>query len=135
MQLLQGTLHFIGFYVNENDWANTTFRRDTRDMTTFGSRLKAARLAQGLTQEQLAFQLGVSSAAISQWERDGTEPDFASLGAIRETLGTTLDALLFGDASDATEQEMLTAAERRLVQRFRKLSAKKRAAVVLLLDL
>lgn len=37
-------------------------------MSTVGGRIQAARIAKGLTQDQLAKKIGVSKGAISQWE-------------------------------------------------------------------
>ena len=37
-------------------------------MSTVGGRIRAARVAKGLTMDQLASQIGVSKGAISQWE-------------------------------------------------------------------
>lgn len=37
-------------------------------MDTVGGRIQAARLAKGLTQEQLGKRIGVTKGAISQWE-------------------------------------------------------------------
>lgn len=37
-------------------------------MSTVGGRIQAARLARGLTQEQLAAVIGVTKSAVSQWE-------------------------------------------------------------------
>lgn len=104
-------------------------------METFGSRLKAARLARGMTQEQLAYEIGVSSPAVSQWERDGSEPNFATLRALSKVLDISLDALLLGRVQDGDKAERLAAKERALLERFRALSAQERQAVLRLLRL
>ena len=39
-------------------------------MNTIGSRIAQKRKALGLTQEELAQQLGVSSQAVSKWENE-----------------------------------------------------------------
>lgn len=114
---------------------NSVVRSDTCRMETFGSRLKAARLARGMTQEQLAHEIGVSSPAVSQWERDGSEPNFMSLRALSEVLDVTLDALIIGGADSRTTSERLAAKERALIDRFRALSAQERQAVLRLLKL
>lgn len=41
---------------------------------TLGERLRDARVALGLTQEEMAGRLEVTQAAISQWERDCCVP-------------------------------------------------------------
>ena len=50
------------------------------------------RKAQGLTQEDLAKSVGVSSQAVSRWECGGA-PDVTLLPAIADRLGVTIDAL------------------------------------------
>ena len=58
--------------------------------------VKRFRLERGLTQEQLAVQLGVSSQAVSKWETSNTYPDGALLLPLANALGVTLDEL-FGN--------------------------------------
>lgn len=104
-------------------------------METFGSRLKAARLARGMTQEQLAYEIGVSSPAVSQWERDGSEPNFATLRALSKVLDVSLDGLILGGTTEQDKVDRLAAKERALLERFRALSPQERQAVLRLLKL
>ncbi len=60
--------------------------------TDFHSNLTERRKALGLTQEQLAQRLNVSSQAVSKWEK-GRFPDAALLPKIAEALNISLDAL------------------------------------------
>ena len=60
--------------------------------------VKRFRLERGLTQEQLAVQLGVSSQAVSKWETSDTYPDGALLLPLANALGASLDEL-FGNES------------------------------------
>ncbi len=74
---------------------------------TMGGRIAALRRAAGLTQEQLAEQLGVTFQAVSKWENDLSCPDVLLLPRLAEIFGITLDAL-FGierEAPCATEGE------------------------------
>ena len=57
------------------------------DPKAFGPFLKERRTQQGLTQAALAEQVGVSTAAVSKWERGQCLPDIAKL----EDLAATLD--------------------------------------------
>lgn len=41
----------------------------------FGEKIRNARKAAGLTQRQLAQQLGVSNTSVSNWEKDLSRPD------------------------------------------------------------
>lgn len=63
---------------------------------TIGSRISKFRKAKGLTQEELAFTMGVSSQAVSKWENDLSCPDIGSLSKLAKTLGVTTDELLSG---------------------------------------
>ena len=70
-------------------------------MTSFGSRLRAARIASSLTQRQLADMLGVSDAAISRWESGRDNPSFDLLPDLRAAVRTSLDELLIDDVAKA----------------------------------
>ena len=61
---------------------------------TFGAAISALRKAKGMTQLELARQMGVTDKAVSKWERDLSFPDVASLPKLAETLGTSVDELL-----------------------------------------
>ncbi|MBQ7936671.1 MAG: helix-turn-helix transcriptional regulator [Clostridia bacterium] len=55
--------------------------------------IKKFRLEKGLTQEQLATQLGISSQAVSKWETSETYPDGSLLVPLANALDTSLDVL------------------------------------------
>ena len=63
---------------------------------TIGSRIAGARKAKGMTQEELANILGVSSQAVSKWENDASCPDISLLPRLAKELGLTTDELLTG---------------------------------------
>lgn len=59
-----------------------------------GERIALWRKARGLTQQQLAKEVGVTPAAIYQWEGTGeskTSPSVANLEAVVEALGLTME--------------------------------------------
>jgi len=60
----------------------------------FPSRLKEERHKYGLTQEQLADELGFSKGAISRYEKGIREPDFETLARIANYLDVTSDYLI-----------------------------------------
>ena len=43
-------------------------------LSTMGSRLEQARIAQGFSVRQLATRIGVKPATVDNWERDRSEP-------------------------------------------------------------
>ena len=45
----------------------------------FGNKLRALRKAKGLSQENLAKQLGISRQAISKWESNLSQPDIDNI--------------------------------------------------------
>lgn len=56
--------------------------------------IKIARLRAGITQSDLAKQLGVTNGTVSQWEQGITHPSARRLKPLAEILGTTVDELL-----------------------------------------
>ena len=61
---------------------------------TFGPFLKESRLQSGMTQEQLARQLQVTSAAVSKWERGKSLPDIAKLEDLANALNLSVLELM-----------------------------------------
>jgi len=115
-------------------------------MKRFGDRLREARIAAGMTQEQLGFELGVTKSSVSAWENGRETPGFKLLETLRQTLGRSLDELICDtpatDASgskDAAGHDPSTFArnpdERALLARYRRLSARKRGALLELIRL
>lgn len=66
---------------------------------TLGKKLQLLRKARGMSQEQLAEELGVSRQAVSKWELDATLPDTANVIALGKIFGVTTDYLLVEDAA------------------------------------
>lgn len=69
-----------------------------------GTNIKKLRLAKGLTQEQLAELLNVSSAAVSKWEAKNTYPDITMLFPLANTFEISVDELLGYDAAKTKEE-------------------------------
>lgn len=74
------------------------------DMQKVGERIAALRRKVNMTQADLAEQLGISYQAVSSWERGATMPDISKLVELSRVLGTTVDALLSGEESEAPAQ-------------------------------
>jgi transcriptional regulator with XRE-family HTH domain len=71
-----------------------TGRPATKDPTTLGQRISAARRDAGLTQKQLADKLGTTQRVITYWERESVGLKAEQLTALAEALGITLDQLM-----------------------------------------
>ncbi len=73
-------------------------------MLHLGTNIKGLRMKKGASQEQLAYDLGVSSQTISRWENGVTYPDVTMLPIIAEHFGVTID-LLMGYQKECTRDE------------------------------
>ena len=66
---------------------------------TRGTLITELRKEHGMTQAQLAEQMGVTDKAVSKWERDLSCPDINSIPKLAEVLGTTVEQLMEGGKS------------------------------------
>ncbi len=66
---------------------------------SLGATVVALRKEKGMTQLELAEQMGVTDKAVSKWERDLSLPDAASLPRLAEVLGISVDELMQGRAA------------------------------------
>lgn len=62
-----------------------------------GTTIKRLREAKGLTQAQLAEQIGVSSKAVSKWETAKGLPDISLVEPLSKSLGVSVTELMSGD--------------------------------------
>ncbi len=58
-----------------------------------GAKIRQVRMGQGLTLRQVAEKVGLTRAAISQIERDRSNPSIGTLKAIADALGITMGSL------------------------------------------
>ena len=68
-----------------------------------GENIRTLRLRKGLTQEQVAQQLGVTYQAVSKWENGTNTPDIALLPEIAALFGVTIDSLFAQDAASVLD--------------------------------
>ena len=67
---------------------------------SIGNRISKYRREKGLTQEELAAKLGVSSQAVSKWENDASCPDISLLPQLCRILSISTDELLTGNNNE-----------------------------------
>ena len=72
------------------------------DQKKIGGFLKELRREKGVTQEQLAERLGVSSRTVSRWETGSNLPDLDLLMVLADYHGVELRELLDGERKDTT---------------------------------
>ena len=79
-------------------------------MSIIGKQIKKYRVAKGITQEQLGQLVGVTTQAVSKWERGGI-PDASLLPRLSQVLSVSIDAL-FG----REEQSFVVSLARQICQ-------------------
>jgi transcriptional regulator with XRE-family HTH domain len=84
------------------------------------ARIRDARRALGLTQDELARRVGVSRSAIAQWETDRTGQVRANLARVAAVLGVSIGYLITGE-SEAGLINVETADERALLSLYRQI--------------
>jgi SOS-response transcriptional repressor LexA len=75
------------------------------DNQTIGQRIRALRRSKKLTQVQLAKIAGVSSPAVTEWEKDSYHPKAASLEAMANEFGVTVEYILTGKGQPLEENQ------------------------------
>ncbi len=73
--------------------------RNPGNLKAVGARLRAARLALGLTQKDLYEPLGVKPATWNHWESGKRLPDPLVMAKLKDMLGISMDWIYAGDPS------------------------------------
>lgn len=95
---------------------------------SFGSRLLQARKNKGISQEELAKELGTKGPAIGRYERDEMKPSIEAAAKIADFLNVSLDWLV-GHTDLELDKKMI---ER--IQEVTKMTPKDREHVFAMLD-
>ena len=64
------------------------------DAQDLGERIKTLRNRRGITQQHIASTIGVTSQAVSTWERGENAPDLFLMPALAALFNTSIDMLL-----------------------------------------
>ena len=99
-------------------------------MKTFGEKIKEARLAQHLNQEELAERIGSKYRSVSTWENGTAKPDYPTLVRLCEVLKTSPNHLLGFDLSVDTP----SLAEWAILHKYRDIDEIGKDAVSAVLD-
>ena len=73
-------------------------------MATFPARVKEQRLKKGLSQPQLAEEIGLTKQTISLWERGVSRPEFETMDRLAEYFGVSMRYLI-GQSDDPAVYE------------------------------
>ena len=74
---------------------------------SLGQRIRQARKASGMTQDQLAQGVPVSRQTVSSWENDRTQPDYETLQKIAELLNIEIAQLFQAPDGKEKQEEVL----------------------------
>lgn len=66
------------------------------DFKNFGNNLKLIRKSHGITKAELAKELGVGVATITNYEANRRTPSLATVSKIADALGVTMNRLIQG---------------------------------------
>lgn len=68
---------------------------------SMGETISTLRKEKGMTQKDLADMLGITDKAVSKWERNVAYPDTATIPALAEILGVSVEELMNAKAAPA----------------------------------
>lgn len=105
----------------------------TQPMESFGSRLKMARVKQGLTQKQLGDAVGISYQGVWNYERRGDEPSATILFALSDALGVDARWLFSGQVRDDCKDTIFTPDVVRIAKAISSQNQQRKQAIAILL--
>jgi transcriptional regulator with XRE-family HTH domain len=109
-------------------------RKITINKKNIGERVRALRVRRGLTQVDLAKQLGASQSNISELERGIRGLTVQQLVKLSKILTASTDEILFGGATSRNDRPKLSLKVLRRVHRIQELPPTKQRAVLQILD-
>lgn len=100
--------------------------------------LKQLRESAAITQRQLAEAIGVSQQSINKYENHNIEPDIETLIRMADFFDTSVDYIIWHaqirQKIEVTTPYSLNTDERRFMDAFRRLSPKRRACVLCVIE-
>lgn len=99
------------------------------DQIKIGKFILCCRKEKGLTQEQLAEKLGVSSKSISRWENGNTLPNYSLLKDLCNELDINVNELLSGEK--IKENDYMNKSEENLVNLRKQIDERKKVLTII----
>ena len=91
--------------------------------------LKLLRTKKGISQQYLANILGISQQSVNKYENHNVEPDIATLIAMSEFFGVSVDFLIGKSDNPKLSESSFSQAEKELVLKYRTLSDSEKVCV------
>ena len=99
------------------------------DQIKIGKFILNCRKEKGLTQEQLAEKLGVTSKLISRWENGNTMPDYSLLKDLCNELDINVNELLSG--KKIKENDYMNKSEENLIKLRKQIDKRKKVLTII----
>ena len=99
------------------------------DQIKIGKFILNCRKEKGLTQEQLAEKLGVTSKSISRWENGNTMPDYSLLKDLCNELNINVNELLSGEK--IKENDYINKSEENLIKLRKQIDKRKKILTII----
>ena len=99
----------------------------------FNDRLKEARIANGLTQKQLAEKLGIAGTTVTGYEKGNSEPNVNTIGKIMEVLRVDANFLWQDEMKELSTKDF-SISEIKIIKKYRKLDTHGKKIVDMVLD-
>lgn len=99
------------------------------DQIKIGKFILNCRKEKGLTQEQLAEKLGVTSKSISRWENGNTMPDYSLLKDLCNELDINVNELLSGEK--IKENDYMNKSEENLIKLRKQIDKRKKVLTII----
>lgn len=99
--------------------------------TSLGEKLRAYRLERQLSQEEAAWQIGISRTQIGRLERDESRPSLETMDRIEEAFGLPKGSLISDYTTTNDEKGVLRGIETRLLNASLSLDELKKIALIL----
>lgn len=82
-------------------------------------------------QKDLATYIGISTSAVSDWKKKGTNPSAENISAIADFLEVSTDYLLTGKESESPDEiSLMNANEKTMMNLFRMLTEKEQDRII-----
>ena len=99
------------------------------DQIKVGKFILKCRKEKGLTQEQLAEKIGVTSKSISRWENGKTMPDYSLLKDLCQELDINVNELLSGE--DIKDKDYINKSEENLIKLRKQIDNRKKVLTII----
>lgn len=99
-------------------------------MNTIGERITQLRKKKGLTQNQVAEQVGISKAQMSRYISKGVQPPANTLAKLADVLEVSSDFLLNGNANDKAANSLSHAEVIQQYKEVDRLPKEERATII-----